>query len=48
MRMLQGNDSVDIIYTHGHYEGHVNDSFVVSGDTWTEVYNELLRMGYLK
>ena len=42
--MLQGDESVDIIPVDGHYEGHVDGEFVVSGDTWSEVYNDLLEM----
>lgn len=46
--MLQGDESVDIIHVHEHYEGQVNGEFVVAGDTWNEVYQDLLEMGYLK
>lgn len=45
--MVQGNERVDIRYSYGHYEGYVDGEFVVSGDTWNEVYNDLLEMGYL-
>lgn len=48
MAMLQGDDRIDIRCTRGHYEAYVDEQFVVSGDTWTEVYNDLLEMGYLK
>lgn len=48
MVMLQGDDSIDIRPVHGHYEGYVNEQFVVSGDTWNEVYDDLLEMGYLR
>lgn len=46
--MLHGNDGVDIVPVDGHYEGHVDGQFVTSGDTWKEVYNDLMEMGYLK
>lgn len=46
--MLQGDERVDIISVNGHYEGQVDGIFVVSGDTWTEVYKDLLEMEYLK
>lgn len=46
--ILQGDDRVDIRYVQGHYQGYFNDEFIVSGDTWAEVYNDLLEMGYLK
>ena len=46
--MLHGDERVDIICVQGHYEGLVDGEFVVSGDTWTEVYKDLLEMGYLK
>ena len=46
--MLQGDDSVEIVSINGHYEGLVEGEFVVSGDTWDEVYKDLLEMGYLK
>lgn len=48
MAMLQGDESIDIICVNGHYEGYVSGQFVVSGDTWNEVYNDLLEMRYLK
>ena len=48
MAMLQGDDRIDIILEHGHYEGRVDGQFVVSGDSWNEVYNDLIEMGYLK
>ena len=40
--------SVDIIQVRGHYEGLVDGKFVVSGDTWNEVYNDLQEMRYLR
>lgn len=46
--MLQGDERVDIICVQGHYEGRVDGEFVVSGDTWNEVYHDLEEMGYLK
>lgn len=46
--MLQGDEGVDIRCVNGHYEGYVDEQFVVSGDTWAEVYNDLLEMGYLR
>ena len=48
MAMLQGDDRIDIIIERGHYEGMVNGESVVSGDSWNEVYNDLMEMGYLK
>lgn len=44
----QRDERVDIICVHGHYEGHVNGKFVVSGDTWNEVHKDLLEMGYVQ
>lgn len=46
--MLQGDERIDILWVHGHFEGYVNDEFVVSGDTWNEVYDDLVEMGYLR
>lgn len=46
--MLQGDERIDIVPVHGHYEGHVNGEFVVSGDTWNEVYDDLVEMEYLR
>lgn len=48
MEMLQENKRVDIIETWGHYEGRVDGEFIVSGDTWNEVHNDLLEMGYVE
>ena len=48
MEMSQENKRVDIIETWGHYEGRVDGEFIVSGDTWNEVYNDLLEMGYVE
>ena len=48
MAILQGDDEVDILCVNGHYEGYLCGQFVVSGDTWNEVYKELSEMGYLK
>ena len=45
--MLHGDERVDIICSQGHYEGHVDGEFVVSGDTWNEVYRDLVEMGIL-
>ena len=39
---------VDIVCVRGHYEGFVNGNFVVSGDSYTEVYNDLKEMRYLR
>lgn len=44
----QGYERVNIVYVNEHYEGYVNGRFVVSGDTWNEVYNDLVEMGYVK
>lgn len=46
--MSHKGERVDIIHVHEHYEGRVNGEFVVSGDTWNEVYRDLTEMGYLK
>jgi hypothetical protein len=46
--MLHGDEKVDIVCVQGHYEGHVSEEFVVSGDTWIEVYHDLEEMGYVK
>lgn len=46
--ILQRTNSVEIIHVDNHYEGRVCGKFVVSGDTWDEVYNDLVEMGYLK
>lgn len=46
--MLQGDDRIYILPFHGHYVGVVDGEVIVSGDNWTEVYRELLEMGYLK
>ncbi len=48
MVMSQEDNNVDIICTGGHYEGYVNGKFVVSGDTWNEVYKDLSEMRYLR
>ena len=48
MEMLQPEVVIEIISTRGHYEGRVSGKFVVSGDSYTEVYNELKEMGYLR
>lgn len=37
---------MDIIKVHEHYEGRVDGKFVVSGDTWNEVYKDLVEMEY--
>ena len=44
----QSDERVNIIHVHEHYEGRVDGQFVVSGDTWNEVYKELEEMEYLK
>ena len=48
MEMLQLEIEVEIISTRGHYEGRVGGKLVVSGDSYTEVYNDLQEMGYLR
>lgn len=48
MEKLQLDEIVKIVQVGGHYEGQVNGEFVVSGDTWNEVKNELSEMGYLR
>ena len=48
MAELQFDETVVIVSAGGHYEGRVNGKFVVSGDTWNEVKNELSEMGYYK
>ena len=45
--MLQGNEIIDIVHANDHYEGLVDGYFVVSGDTWNEVYYDLVEMGYM-
>ena len=45
---LQFVEKVDIIQVRSHYEGLVNGQFVVSGDTWNEVYKDLQEMRYLR
>lgn len=47
MEMLQLEIVVEIINVRGHYEGLVSGQFVVSGDSYTEVYDDLKEMGYL-
>lgn len=47
MEMLQLEVVVEIRSVYGHYEGRVNGQFVVSGDSYNEIYNELKEMGYL-
>lgn len=42
-----GDERVDIVCSEGHYEGRVNGEFVVSGDTYNEVYCDLEEMGYV-
>ena len=44
MAMLQGDNRVSITSVNGHYEGRIDGQFVVSGDTWNEVYNDLNEM----
>lgn len=46
--MSHGDERVEIVSVNGHYEGRVNGEFVISGDTWNEVYRDLLEMGYLE
>lgn len=46
--MVTFDDDVDIVRVRDHYEGRVNGHTVVTGDTWTEVHNDLLEMGYYK
>ena len=46
--MWHADNGVVIVHVQEHYEGQVNGQFVVSGDTWNEVYRDLLEMGYLK
>lgn len=48
MEKSQSDKIVEIIQVCGHYEGRVNGEFVVSGDTWNEVENELLEMEHLR
>lgn len=48
MEMLQLEVVVEIISIRGHYEGRVHGQFVVSGDSYTEVFNDLKEMGYLR
>lgn len=46
MEKSQFVENIEIVHVRGHYEGRVNGKFVVSGDTWNEVKNELSEMGY--
>lgn len=46
--MLHEGDRVDILHVHEHYEGRVNGQVVVSGDTWNEVFHDLVEMGYIE
>lgn len=48
MGELQFAERIDIVQVRGHYEGFVNGEFVVSGDTWNEVYKDLSEMRYLR
>lgn len=48
MEMLHGDDRIDIRPFRGHYIGVVKGKIVVCGDTWNEVYQDLLEMGYLE
>jgi hypothetical protein len=48
MAMSRDDDVVSILHAHEHYSGYVNGKFVVSGDTWKEVHDDLVEMGYLK
>ena len=32
---------IEIFNINGHYEGYIDGTFYTSGDTYTEVYNEL-------
>lgn len=38
--------TVEIIHVREHWEGYVDGEFVVSGDTYSEVYTDLLEAGY--
>ena len=48
MEMLQLEIVLEIVSVRGHYEGRVGGQFIVSGDSYTEVYNDLKEMGYLR
>ena len=48
MEMLQLEVVLEIVNVNGHYEGRVGGQFVVSGDSYTEVYKELVQLGYLR
>lgn len=37
---------IEIRHVMGHYEAFVNGKFVVSGDTFNEILEELRKMGY--
>ena len=37
---------VTIKYVDGHYEAYDNNVFIVSGDTYREVLDDLKEMGY--
>ena len=32
---------IEILNINGHYEGYINGTFICSGDTYNEVYNEI-------
>lgn len=48
MMKLQAYEEANILHIGDHYEGRVNGRAVVSGDTWNEVYQDLIEMGYIK
>lgn len=40
-------EEIEIRHVMEHYEAFVNGQFVVSGDTFNEVFEELRKMGYV-
>lgn len=48
MEMLLDDDDIIITSVKDHYEAYLHGEFVVSGDTWNEVYNEIKEMRYLR
>lgn len=47
MAILCNGKWVDIRYVKRHWAGYVDRVFVVSGDSYDQVYDESVEMGYL-
>lgn len=41
------SEKIEIRHVMEHYEVFVNGKFVVSGDTFNEVFKDLRKMGYV-